>query len=42
MKRMCKKKLKSITQGGSVDSISDLLKKYNHGSKQLLFKPYWY
>ena len=39
----CKRKLKSITRDGTVDSISNLLKNYNHDSKQLvnlLLKPY--
>ena len=39
----CKRTLKSITRDGTVDSISNLLKNYNHDSKQLvnlLLKPY--
>ena len=32
----CKRKLKSITRDGTVDSISNLLKNYNHDSKQLV------
>ena len=41
---MHRKKLNSIKRDGTVDSISKLLKNYNHDSKQLvklfLIKPY--
>ena len=39
----CKRKLKSITRDGTVDSNCNLLRNYNHDSKQLvnlLLKPY--
>ena len=39
----CKRRLKSITRDGTVESIINLLKNYNHDSKQLvnlLLKPY--